>query len=116
MRSWACGARARRSYHRRPRRRWWLVAAGLVVAAVALPFAGRAQSKLSNGGFEVPGAESQRNLAYFDHLPRYGAQPFTLLVSAPTSAAAEACLAAVRRESDAIDGRLRFTHCAGRLA
>jgi RND superfamily putative drug exporter len=91
------------------RHRGWLVATWLVVAAVALPFAGRTQSKLSNGGFEVPGAESQRNLAYFDHLPRYGAQPFTLLVSAPTSAAAEARLVAARPESDAIDGRLRFT-------
>ena len=60
-------------------------------------------------GFEVPGAESQRNLAYFEHLPRYGAQPFTLLVSAPTPEAAAARLAAVHREALAVDDRIRFT-------
>ena len=65
--------------------------------------------QLSNGGFEVPGAESERNLAYFEHLPRYGAQPFTLLVSAPTAEAAAARLADVRREALGVDGRIRFT-------
>ena len=84
-----------------------LVWVGLLV--IALPFAGRAQSKLSNGGFEVPGAESELNLAYFEHLPRYGAQPFTLLVSAPTAEAAAARLADVRREALAVDRRIRFT-------
>ena len=83
--------------------------AWVVLLVLALPFAGRAQSKLSNGGFEVPGAESERNLAYFEHLPRYGAQPFTLLVSAPTAEAAAARLADVHREALAVDDRIRFT-------
>ena len=91
------------------RRRWAFVLAWVVLLVLALPFAGRAQSKLSNGGFEVPGAESERNLAYFEHLPRYGAQPFTLLVSAPTAEAAAARLADVHREALAVDDRIRFT-------
>ena len=91
------------------RRRWAFVLVWVALLVIALPFAGRAQSKLSNGGFEVPGAESELNLAYFEHLPRYGAQPFTLLVSAPTAESAAARLAAVRREALAVDGRIRFT-------
>ena len=83
--------------------------AWVALLVLALPFAGHAQSKLSNGGFEVPGAESQRNLAYFENLPRYGAQPFTLLVSAPTAQAAAARLDQVRQEALAVDGRIRFT-------
>ncbi|MGH3139330.1 MAG: MMPL family transporter [Gaiellales bacterium] len=91
------------------RRRWTFVLVWAALLVIALPFAGRAQSKLSNGGFEVPGAESELNLAYFEHLPRYGAQPFTLLVSAPTAQAAAARLADVRREALAVDGHIRFT-------
>ena len=91
------------------RRPWAFVLAWVVLLVLALPFAGRAQSKLSNGGFEVPGAESERNLAYFEHLPRYGAQPFTLLVSAPTAQAAAARLADLHREALAVDRRIRFT-------
>ena len=91
------------------RRRWAFVLVWVGLLVIALPFAGRAQSKLSNGGFEVPGAESELNLAYFEHLPRYGAQPFTLLVSAPTAEAAAARLADVRREALAVDRRIRFT-------
>ena len=91
------------------KRRWTFVLVWVALVVLALPFAGRAQSKLSNGGFEVPGAESQRNLAYFEHLPRYGAQPFTLLVSASTPDAAAARLAVVQREALAVDGRIRFT-------
>jgi len=85
------------------------VLAWVALLVLALPFAGHAQAKLSNGGFEVPGAESQRNLAYFENLPRYGAQPFTLLVSAPTAQAAAARLDQVRHEALAVDGRIRFT-------
>ncbi|HET7170718.1 MAG TPA: MMPL family transporter [Gaiellales bacterium] len=91
------------------RRRRAFVLAWVVLLVVALPFAGRAQSKLSNGGFDVPGAESHRNLVYFQNLPRYGAQPFTLLVSAPTADAAAARLDAVRGEALRVDGRIRFT-------
>jgi len=98
--------RIRRTAARRP---WAFVLAWVALLVLALPFAGQAQSKLSNGGFEVPGAESQRNLAYFEHLPRYGAQPFTLLVAAPTPQAAAARLATVQREALRIDGRIRFT-------
>jgi uncharacterized membrane protein YdfJ with MMPL/SSD domain len=91
------------------RRRRAFVLAWLVLLLVALPFAGRAQSKLSNGGFEVPGAESQRNVAYFENLPRYGAEPFTLLVSAPTAQAADIRLRRLRAEALRVDGRIRFT-------
>jgi uncharacterized membrane protein YdfJ with MMPL/SSD domain len=91
------------------RHRKAFVLAWVVLLVLALPFAGRAQSKLSNGGFEVPGAESQRNVAYFENLPRYGAEPFTFLVSAPTPQAAAARLAEVRRQALAVDGRIRFT-------
>jgi RND superfamily putative drug exporter len=91
------------------RRPWAFVLAWAILLLLALPFAGRAQSRLSNGGFEVPGAESQRNLAYFEHLPRYGAQPFTLLVAAPTPEAAATRLDAVQREALGVDGRIRFT-------
>jgi uncharacterized membrane protein YdfJ with MMPL/SSD domain len=91
------------------RRPWTFVLAWVALLVLALPFAGHAQSKLSNGGFEVPGAESQRNLAYFENLPRYGAQPFTLLVSAPTAQAAADRLDQVRQEALAVDGRIRFT-------
>jgi uncharacterized membrane protein YdfJ with MMPL/SSD domain len=91
------------------RHRKAFVLAWAILLVLALPFAGRAQSKLSNGGFEVPGAESQRNVAYFENLPRYGAEPFTFLVSAPTPQAAVARLADVRRQALAVDGRIRFT-------
>ena len=91
------------------RHRKAFVLAWVVLLVLALPFAGRAQSKLSNGGFEVPGAESQRNVAYFENLPRYGAEPFTFLVSAPTPQAAAARLAEVRRQALTVDGRIRFT-------
>jgi len=85
------------------------VLAWLLLLVLAVPFAVRAQSKLSNGGFEVPGAESQRNVAYFERLPRFGAEPFTFLVWAPTPRAAAARLSAVHREALRIDGRIRFT-------
>ncbi|HEY7257697.1 MAG TPA: MMPL family transporter [Gaiellales bacterium] len=91
------------------RRRWAFVVGWVVLLIVALPFAGRAQAKLSNGGFEVPGAESQRNVAYFEHLPRYGAEPFTFLVSAPTPQAAAARLSSVHAEALRVDSRIRFT-------
>jgi uncharacterized membrane protein YdfJ with MMPL/SSD domain len=91
------------------RHRKAFVLAWAALLVLALPFAGRAQSRLSNGGFEVPGAESQLNLAYFEHLPRYGAQPFTFLVSAPTAGAAEARLAQIHQEALQVDDRIRFT-------
>ena len=91
------------------RRRRAFVLVWVVLLLLALPFAARAQSKLSNGGFEVPGAESQRNLAYFENLPRYGAQPFTFLVTAPTPGAAAARLSGLRAEALRVDGRIRFT-------
>jgi uncharacterized membrane protein YdfJ with MMPL/SSD domain len=89
------------------RRRWRVVACWAVLAAALLPFAGRAQGVLSNGGFEVPGTESQRNVVYFRSLPRVGAQPFTLLVTAPTAAAAHARLVRTERAA-ATDPRVRF--------
>ena len=91
------------------RHRRAFVLAWVALLVLALPFAGRAQSKLSNGGFEVPGAESQRNVAYFENLPRYGAEPFTFLVTAPTPQAAAARLARLRTEALQVDGRIRFT-------
>jgi uncharacterized membrane protein YdfJ with MMPL/SSD domain len=91
------------------RRRRAFVLVWVALLVLALPFAGRAQSKLSNGGFEVPGAESQRNVAYFQKMPRFGAEPFTFVVSAPTPQAAAARLAEVRRQALAVDGRIRFT-------
>jgi RND superfamily putative drug exporter len=91
------------------RRRRAFALAWVVLLLLALPFAGHAQSKLSNGGFEVPGAESQRNVAYFENLPRYGAEPFTFLVSAPTPQAAAARLGELHAEALRVDGRIRFT-------
>src|SRR4051812_10797019 len=69
------------------RRGWWIVGVWAVLFVVALPFAGQLTSKLSNGGFEVPGSESLSEIHYRDQIG-LGAQPFTLLVSAPTGASA----------------------------
>jgi uncharacterized membrane protein YdfJ with MMPL/SSD domain len=80
------------------RRPWWVVAAWIVLVLIALPFAGRAQGRLSSGGFEVPGSQSQTAIDYLNALPGRGAYSFSFLVDAPTAAAAQARAAAVRAE------------------
>ncbi|HYH28475.1 MAG TPA: MMPL family transporter [Actinomycetota bacterium] len=42
------------------RRRWWVIAAWVVLFALAVPLLGKLGERLSQGGFEVPGSESQR--------------------------------------------------------
>jgi RND superfamily putative drug exporter len=69
------------------RRRWWIVGIWAALFLLALPFAGQLTTKLSNGGFEVPGSQSLSEVHYRDQIG-LGAQPFTLLVSAPTREAA----------------------------
>ncbi len=41
------------------RRRWWVVAAWVLVVAVSLPLAARQTEDLSGGGFDVPGSQSE---------------------------------------------------------
>ncbi len=69
--------RLARAAGRRPR--WWIAAWVLVLVGLA-PLAGQTQAKLSNGGFEVPGSQSQRLQAFFNAQRDAGSQPFTLLV------------------------------------
>src|SRR5262249_42143038 len=90
------------------RRPWWVVAIWLVLLAASLPFAGRAQSRLSSGGFDVPGSQSQQAIDYLNALPGRGAYSFSFLVDAPTPQQAQARAAQVRA---AVDGRypIRFT-------
>ena len=85
-------ARLARAAGRRP---WWWIGAWAVVFLALGAFAGRAQGVLSNGGFDVPGSQSERVVAYFQALPVRGSQPFTFLVDAPDRATASARLAAV---------------------
>jgi uncharacterized membrane protein YdfJ with MMPL/SSD domain len=75
---------------------WRWVAVWLVLFTSLGYFAGQAQQKLSNGGFDVPGSQSQRVIEYFQNLQSRGSQPFTFLVVAPTPAAAKARATAVR--------------------
>jgi RND superfamily putative drug exporter len=42
------------------RRRWWVIAGWLVLFAVSLPLLGKLSERLSQGGFEVPGSESDQ--------------------------------------------------------
>ena len=90
------------------RRPWWVVTIWLVLLAVSLPFAGRAQSRLSSGGFDVPGSQSQQAINYLNALPGRGAYSFSFLVDAPTARLAQARAAQVRA---AVDSRypIRFT-------
>jgi len=77
------------------RRPWWWIGAWAVDFVALGAFAGRAQGVLSNGGFDVPGSQSERVVAYFQALPVRGSQPFTFLVDAPDRGTASARLAAV---------------------
>jgi RND superfamily putative drug exporter len=77
------------------RRPWWWIGAWAAVFLALGAFAGRAQGVLSNGGFDVPGSQSERVVNYFQHLPVRGSQPFTFLVDAPDRGTAAARLAAV---------------------
>ncbi|MDX6521203.1 MAG: putative drug exporter of the superfamily, partial [Gaiellales bacterium] len=67
-----------------------------VVLIAALPFSGKAQGVLSSGGFEVPGSQSQQAIDYLNHHSDRGAYAFSFLVDAPTAAAAQQRMAAVR--------------------
>ncbi|HEY0388125.1 MAG TPA: MMPL family transporter [Gaiellales bacterium] len=80
------------------RRPWWVVAVWIALVLVALPFASRAQGRLSSGGFEVPGSQSQTAIDYLNALPGRGAYSFSFLVDADTPQAARARAAAVRAD------------------
>jgi RND superfamily putative drug exporter len=74
-------------------RRPWLFVAVWVVALAALgPLAGQTQSRLSNGGFEVPGSQSERLQAFFNARKDAGSQPFTFLAAAGDASAATVAL------------------------
>ena len=60
------------------RRRWWIIAAWVLVLVAALPFAARQSDHLSSGGFSVPGSQSQLVNAALDRTP--GAERATLAV------------------------------------
>src|SRR5438067_5861229 len=90
------------------RRPWWVGAVWIVLLAAALPFAGRAQSRLSSGGFEVPGSQSQQAIDYLNSQPGRGAYSFSFLVDAPTAAQAQARVAAVRAAVRAHYPQIRF--------
>jgi RND superfamily putative drug exporter len=80
------------------RRPWWVVGAWILAVLIALPFAGRAQGRLSSGGFEVPGSQSQTAIDYLNALPGRGAYSFSFLVDARSAQAAQARAAAIRAE------------------
>ena len=42
------------------RRRWWVIAAWLILFAASMPLLGKLSERLSQGGFEVPGSQSER--------------------------------------------------------
>jgi RND superfamily putative drug exporter len=90
------------------RRRAWFIAAWVVLLVVAGPFAGQTQKKLSNGGFEVPGSQSQAIVDYFDRLPGSGAQPITILVRMPSASATSARLRQVIQDSQVREPSLHF--------
>jgi uncharacterized membrane protein YdfJ with MMPL/SSD domain len=55
------------------RRRWWVLAAWLVLLAVSLPFTARQTEHLTSGGFSIPGSGSEavdRALVNFDEAQR----------------------------------------------
>src|SRR4051794_24908691 len=66
-----------------------IVAVWVALLLLALPFAGQVTSRLSNGGFEVPGSQSLDEIHYIDRHGA-GAQDFPVLVAAPTAAQATA--------------------------
>ena len=80
------------------RRPWWVVGVWIMMVLIALPFAGRAQGRLSSGGFEVPGSQSQTAIDYLNALPGRGAYSFSFLVDAQSPRAAQARAAAIRAE------------------
>ena len=83
------------------RRRWFVLAAWLLVLLAALPFAAKQTDHLTSGGFEVPGSQSQvvsENVTRFE-----GAQRDQLAVVLARREAGDA--AAVRAEVDRV-GRI----------
>jgi len=83
------------------RRRWFVLAAWIVVLLAALAFAARQTDHLTSGGFEVPGSQSQvvsENITRFE-----GAQRDQLAAVLARREGAE--VAAVRREVDRV-GRI----------
>jgi uncharacterized membrane protein YdfJ with MMPL/SSD domain len=88
---------------------WRWVAVWLVLFTSLGYFAGKAQDKLSNGGFNVPGSQSQHVVDYFQNLQSEGSQPFTFLVVAPTAAEATARLQTVRQTLQRTFPIVKFT-------
>jgi RND superfamily putative drug exporter len=78
------------------RRRRRVVLVWVALTVLALPFASQVGGALSNGGFGVPGSQSDRLINARNASP-LGAQPFTVLVSGGDAAAAGARLHAVQR-------------------
>jgi uncharacterized membrane protein YdfJ with MMPL/SSD domain len=80
------------------RRRWFVLAAWMLVILAALPFAAKQTDHLTSGGFEVPGSQSQvvsENVTRFE-----GAQRDQLAVVLARRAGADA--SAVRDEVDRV--------------
>ena len=42
------------------RRRWWVIGAWILLFALSMPFVAKLTERLSNGGFEVPGSQSDQ--------------------------------------------------------
>ncbi|MDX6533209.1 MAG: heme transporter [Gaiellales bacterium] len=91
------------------RRPWWVVAVWVVLLIAALPFAGKAQSQLSSGGFDVPGSQSVQAIDYLNEQPGRGAYSITFLIDAPDPRAAVAAVAQVQAEVMRTHPEIRFT-------
>ncbi|MDX6593096.1 MAG: putative drug exporter of the superfamily [Gaiellales bacterium] len=91
------------------RRPWWVVAVWVVLLIAALPFAGKAQSQLSSGGFDVPGSQSVQAIDYLNEQPGRGAYSITFLIDAPDPTEAVAAVAQVQAEVMRTHPEIRFT-------
>jgi len=97
------------------RRRWWVVAAWLIVLLASAPFAAKQTEHLTSGGFVVPGSGSQavdRSLDQFDRAQRDSLA--VVLAQKPGSSAAD-----VRAAVDRVDraaARLDHAELSGSAA
>ncbi|MDQ1730089.1 MAG: putative drug exporter of the superfamily, partial [Pseudonocardiales bacterium] len=91
------------------RRPWWVVAVWAVLLIAALPFAGKAQSQLSSGGFDVPGSQSVTAIDYLNGQPGRGAYSFQFLIDARDPAAASAAVDRLTAEVPRLHPAIQFT-------
>jgi uncharacterized membrane protein YdfJ with MMPL/SSD domain len=93
------------------RRRWFVLAAWLVVVLASLPLAARQTEHLTSGGFDVPGSQSQ--IVEQATVKRFGEEAsrgrLALVLRPARKASAEQLAAAVERASSEADAAERVS-------